>query len=626
MPTSFKVGAGKSDITVADSGRVMAGFAYEEQKTDGTVDLPQFARAFYIEENRASPRTLCLVVIDTWACPEPIKSEVLKKLRATAGNRLTIANLVISATHSHSGPGGYANHFLYNLAGGGCDQPLIDAMVHGIVAAIRQAKAALKAGHIYLDHGDLAGCGDNRSISSYRRNPESLAADGFDKRTDRDMTVLKFVQNIGGVHKEIGLYSIFAIHPTSLGINNVEISGDNKGWAAKFCEDAKGAGYVAAFANGSAGDVSPNVTVTNAGGNWTTQFARPEGGPSDPVKLAADKSKMAAIARLQSDKALALAASAATEMTGRLNSRCTHVDFSNVRISGQPGKRTWKAALGASFGAGSHEDNVAKVHIVWNLSFKPEIEEGTNQPAFAQGRAKTVTIIGASDTQKLENARTVGALIWAALGFATKLDDIGNDSISRSWVFPVAARTIFLDRVEGQNPQPTTYVWEWDVPTIDIWPPSDVAGHGTKPIMFPVGFTELKRKRGVFGQWSRNPSPLVPHTIPLQLVSVGSCAIAAMPTEFTTVAGYRLKARIKGIFGAMVQHVALSGYSNDYAFYVTTPEEYDVQNYEGASTLYGPHTLAAFLQETGKLATAMKNGTAVTVGTPVAPAAITYKS
>ncbi len=626
MPTSFKVGAGKAGITSPDSGRVMAGFAYEEQKTDGTVDLPLFARAFYIEENRASPRTLCLVVIDAWACPEPIKTDVLKRLQATSGNKINRANLVISATHTHAGPGGYANHFLYNFTTGGADKPLIDTMVTGIVAAIRQAKAARKEGHIYLDHGDLAGCGDNRSISSYRKNPESMAADGFDRRTDRDMTVLKFVHNTGGTHTEIGLYSIFAIHPTSLGVNNVEISGDNKGWAAKYCEDAKGAGYVAAFANGSAGDVSPNVAVTNDGGNWTTRFARPEGGPSDPAKLAGDKTKMKALARLQSDKALALAASANTELTGRLDVRCTHIDFSTVRISGQAGARTWPAALGASFGAGSHEDNVAKVHIIWTLSLKPKIEEGTNQVAFAQGRAKTVTIIGASDTQDVEDARTVWDLISAATGFPTKLDDIGNDPLSRSWVFPVAARSIFVDRVEKQNPQPTTtYRWKWNVPKIDNWPANYIAGQGAKPIMFPVGVTELKRKRG-FGPWTIQPAPLVPHTIPLQLVTIGSCAIVAMPTEFTTVAGYRLKTKIKATFGASVQHVAIAGYSNDYAFYVTTPEEYHVQNYEGASTLFGPHTLAAMLQETGKLATAMKNGAAVSVGSPVVPPAIYHKS
>lgn len=34
-------------------------------------------------------------------------------------------------------------------------------------------------------------------------------------------------------------------------------------------------------------------------------------------------------------------------------------------------------------------------------------------------------------------------------------------------------------------------------------------------------------------------------------------------------------------------YVVIAGPANTYAHYVTTPEEYDVQRYEGASTLFG---------------------------------------
>lgn len=41
--------------------------------------------------------------------------------------------------------------------------------------------------------------------------------------------------------------------------------------------------------------------------------------------------------------------------------------------------------------------------------------------------------------------------------------------------------------------------------------------------------------------------------------------------------------------------VVLGAPANSYTHYITTPEEYSVQRYEGASTLYGPHTLDAYL-------------------------------
>jgi hypothetical protein len=42
--------------------------------------------------------------------------------------------------------------------------------------------------------------------------------------------------------------------------------------------------------------------------------------------------------------------------------------------------------------------------------------------------------------------------------------------------------------------------------------------------------------------------------------------------------------------------VVVSGLTNTYASYVTTWEEYQAQRYEGASTLYGAHTLGAYIQ------------------------------
>ena len=43
--------------------------------------------------------------------------------------------------------------------------------------------------------------------------------------------------------------------------------------------------------------------------------------------------------------------------------------------------------------------------------------------------------------------------------------------------------------------------------------------------------------------------------------------------------------------------VVLAGLANVYTHYVTTFEEYQVQRYEGASTLYGPHTLRAYQEQ-----------------------------
>jgi hypothetical protein len=624
-PISYKTGAAKADITDRRVGLIMAGYAYEQQKTDGTVDLPLFARAFIMQENRnAGIRRLCLVVIDAWACPEPVKTQVLAQLPANLRAKFNRNNLVISATHTHCGPGSYAGYFLYNLTEGGHDPVTLQVMVDGIVNAIKAAHAALKPGRVYIAQGDLAGCGDNRSVAAYRANPEGQAADAYDKRTDREMTVLRFTQVVGSAETDIGLYSLFAIHPTNMGMYNTEVSGDNKGWAAKLCEDVKPAGYVAAFANANAGDVSPNVTVSNA---WATTFHVPTGKPGDAGEFLANKAAMKAAGQQQADAALALVAGPMTELTGRIAMRSTHVDLSNVRIGA---RRTSKAAVGVSFAAGSHEDSIGLATFdILGLDFdiKPEISEGMNVANFAAAKGTAQAIIGAFLTGAVASATSVLDVVLATTGItlAGKLDDLRNDPDARSWVFGTYAKALFPSEVESHDPQNTGATsWEWNIPHEQNWPAAYVVGQGAKPIVFPAGIAELKKNRA--GVRTIVDAPLVPHVAQLQVIKIGSFVLAAVPAEFTTVAGRRLKAKLKSIFGAGATHVAMAGYSNDYAFYVTTQEEYDMQHYEGASTMYGPHTLAAYLKEMGKLATALKNGTAVTVGAPVPPPAIFFKT
>jgi len=45
-------------------------------------------------------------------------------------------------------------------------------------------------------------------------------------------------------------------------------------------------------------------------------------------------------------------------------------------------------------------------------------------------------------------------------------------------------------------------------------------------------------------------------------------------------------------------HVVISALANTYANYITTPEEYYVQRYEGASTIYGPGIHSIWLYTT----------------------------
>lgn len=94
-----------------------------------------------------------------------------------------------------------------------------------------------------------------------------------------------------------------------------------------------------------------------------------------------------------------------------------------------------------------------------------------------------------------------------------------------------------------------------------------------------------------FVRLSRDGPSAVPTRLPLQVMLIGDFALAAVPFEVTTVAGLRIRRRTAQALGSELDQVALCTHANAYASYLTTPEEYDAQRYEGASTLFGREQL-----------------------------------
>ncbi|MDO5693171.1 MAG: neutral/alkaline non-lysosomal ceramidase N-terminal domain-containing protein [Pseudomonadota bacterium] len=104
------------------------------------------------------------------------------------------------------------------------------------------------------------------------------------------------------------------------------------------------------------------------------------------------------------------------------------------------------------------------------------------------------------------------------------------------------------------------------------------------------------------------PAPLSPEVLPLSVARLGQLALVALPAEFTVVAGRRVRQTVAQRLGLPLNQVLLLGYTNAYAGYVTTPEEYDQQDYEGASTHFGPYTLPAWQQNVAELSDALRTG------------------
>jgi neutral ceramidase len=94
--------------------------------------------------------------------------------------------------------------------------------------------------------------------------------------------------------------------------------------------------------------------------------------------------------------------------------------------------------------------------------------------------------------------------------------------------------------------------------------------------------------------------------LPVGLARIGQLVLAVAPAEFTTMAGRRVRAALGRELGIDPRYVIIAGYANDYANYVTTREEYESQQYEGGSTVFGPWTEAGYRQEFVRMARALK--------------------
>jgi neutral ceramidase len=508
----FLVGCGVHDITGPAAERGMMGYASPFQKTGG-IHMRLRARAFVLA-SEATGELLAFVSADLCMISMAVKREVVARLRRSEGERFTTANVMISATHTHAGPGGYSHHTLYNLSTLGFDEQNFEAIAGGICGAILRANANRRPGFIKIATGELSGITKNRSFDAYKRNPES-EQERFATPTDDSMTVLRLEGEDGS---ELGTINWFAIHGTSLDNRNRLVSGDNKGYAAYQFERQKARSvvepFVAAFAQSNEGDVSPNV-YGGEDGRGPDQFE-----------------SMERSGKRQFETALALYEKAVDKLPPVVHVLHTFVDMSRVNIDP-------KRADG--------------------------VEGATTLPA----------LIGASMLAGTEDGRGVG---W--------------EGMSRLGLIEWLQRLVNLARL-------VLAVKPWRVQALMAWlkllfPRSIAPNADAKVKVIPTG---------------RMRPPWTPSVLPFQLAQVGSLAVAAVPFELTTMSGRRLKQDLlDNLAPAGITHVVIAGLANAYAGYVATREEYAAQHYEGASTHFGPWTLAAVQQNFEALSHSLLSG------------------
>jgi hypothetical protein len=121
----------------------------------------------------------------------------------------------------------------------------------------------------------------------------------------------------------------------------------------------------------------------------------------------------------------------------------------------------------------------------------------------------------------------------------------------------------------------------------------------------PVGYESQGHKIGI----PITSADSYPRAVPLFVVRVGERLIVSLPGEPTVELGRRARAAVLKAGAAMrVEGAMVAGLTNEYIQYLTTPEEYDRQHYEGGSTIYGPASPVLLVEQLAELTARIARG------------------
>jgi hypothetical protein len=276
---ALRAGAGRADIT-PPTGYPLLGWARGDARAVGQ-HTRLFARALVVQRGG---RTLALVAEDLNAIPGGMVRHALERVRDLG---LRERDVVVSATHTHAGPTGFAN-FLFKdaavptprLPQSGVSDPdpaLYAFMVRRLALALRRAHAGLAPAVAGWGARRLTGVTRNRSLEAHLaghgihlpRGRGSAAQDpsGPSHTIDPEVDVLRVDRLARGRRLPLAAWSSFANHGTVQRATFPFYNADHHATAGRVVEAAlrragrvpRGQEVVAVFANGAAGDASAGL-------------------------------------------------------------------------------------------------------------------------------------------------------------------------------------------------------------------------------------------------------------------------------------------------------------------------------------------------------------------------------
>ncbi|ESZ97560.1 neutral/alkaline non-lysosomal ceramidase [Sclerotinia borealis F-4128] len=536
--SQYLLGIGKADITGPVVEINMMGYADTKQVGSG-LRQRLYSRAFIVGDVDRPEDRFIYLVLDTQSGDTAVRYGILEGL-ANLGSDYALygqQNVAVTGTHSHSGPGAWLNYLLPQITSKGFSKQSYRAIVDGAVLSIQRAHTSLQPGYLNVGSTKVFDANINRSLYAYLANPKEERAK-YNASTEDDGSVEKDLTLLKFSRvsdgKNIGVLTWFPTHGTSMLGNNTLISGDNKGVAADLFEKSV-------------------AQEENAAEGFVAGFSQANVGDTSPNVLGA------------------WCEDGSGQQCSLENSTCSD------------GRSQYCHARGPYFRV--KNNGASSCHEVGKRQFQPakDLYDGTGSKLTAVSGSSVKSFHTFQDMSNFSFPLANGSYVHtcpAALGY----------SFAAGTSDGPGAFDFTQNDPNAPNASPV-----WRVVSGLIKAPSKQQQrcHYPKPILLDVG--EMT-----------TPYLWTPNVVDVQVLRVGQLLIIVSPGEATTMSGRRWKEAIHDSAASTILSessspepiVVIGGPANSYTHYIATPEEYGIQRYEGASTLYGPYTLNAFINLT----------------------------
>ncbi len=548
------------------------------------VHLPLKSRVITIKHPETKNRFI-YVLLDLAFPSENIRRGLVQKMQAF-DSTFKSSSLMLTATHTHSAPGGHSDYLGYEVATPGHRPDIVETIVENTYKAIIRAieneklmKLTFAEREVPLD---VPIAYSRRGLPGYNSNPEIKEKiediNDCHKATDRLWQLIYFEEK-GELNS---MLNFFGAHPNRMGSDI--LSSDTRGAASDAAEALLPKDGIAIFAQNAPGDIDSEGWYGRRADHDNKYVLHPayykrdeEGKPhyiggAKRVFVEGEFLKNEAFAAIEQPLS-------SFGVVGDIDCELIYVDMGDQKVP-----------------RGNYPETLDPTDYYKNDYF------------LLGGLGK----FGSAFNRKLRYAHTCPPTI--GLGAIARIDDGLTNTVIGLEKFMRYTR-LGLSLFKGSDR--ITYIWEM------------YRGQGEKTVMLEgnynssaLGFKLGGKIVDIFAKFDpvvaqlgadkekglHKEHTLYPRIVPLQIAIIGNVAILGVSGEPGNIAGQRIERAVyEELKNRGVKRVIVNGYANENTGYIFTPEEYPSQfaPQQCGFVLYGRWTCPAFRHNFQKLAHAM---------------------